>query len=59
VKVSRLLAVLERLQSDLPPAIALEPADALRSARGAMLLGGALPRLYGAAAARSRHRKVL
>jgi septal ring factor EnvC (AmiA/AmiB activator) len=59
VKVSRLLAVLERLQSDLPPAIALEPADALRSARGAMLLGGALPRVYGAAAALSRQLKVL
>jgi septal ring factor EnvC (AmiA/AmiB activator) len=59
VKVSRLLAVLERLQSDLPPAVALEPADALRSARGAMLLGGALPRVYGAAAALSRQLKVL
>lgn len=59
VKVSRLLAVLERLQSDLPPAIALEPADALRSARGVMLLGAALPRVYGAAAALSRQMKVL
>ena len=59
VEVSRLLAVLERLQSDLPPAVALEPADALRSARGAMLLGAALPRVYGAAAALSRQMMVL
>lgn len=51
VQVSHLIAILERLQSDLPPALALEPADALRSARGAMLLGGALPRIYAAAAA--------
>src|SRR5205823_3736800 len=58
-KVSRLLAVLERLQSDLPPALAVGPADALRSARGAMLLGAALPRVYGAAAALSRQLKAL
>ena len=51
VRVSHLLAVLERLQTDMPPAIALEPADALRSARGAMLLGATLPRVYGAASA--------
>ena len=51
VKVSHLLAVLERLQSDLPPAIALEPGDALRSTRGAMVLGASLPRIYRAAAA--------
>lgn len=54
VKVSHLLAVLERLQSDLPPAIALEPADALSSTRGAMVLGASLPRIYGAAAALAR-----
>lgn len=51
VRVAHLLAVLERLQSDLPPAIALEPDDALRSTRAAMVLGAALPRVYGAAAA--------
>jgi septal ring factor EnvC (AmiA/AmiB activator) len=54
LRVSHLLAVLERLQTDMPPAIALEPADALRSARGAMVLGAALPRVYGAAAALSK-----
>jgi murein hydrolase activator len=59
VQVSHLIAILERLQSDLPPALALEPADALRSARGAMLLGGALPRIYAAAATLSRQLKSL
>jgi septal ring factor EnvC (AmiA/AmiB activator) len=59
VRVSHLIAVLERLQSDLPPALALEPADALRSARGAMLLGGALPKIYQAAAEVSRQLRAL
>jgi septal ring factor EnvC (AmiA/AmiB activator) len=59
VRVSHLLAVLERLQSDLPPAVALEPADALRSARGAMLLGAALPQVYGAAASLARQLRML
>jgi septal ring factor EnvC (AmiA/AmiB activator) len=59
IHVARLVAVLERLQSDLPPALALEPADALRSARGTMVLGSALPRLYAAAAALSRQLRTL
>jgi murein hydrolase activator len=59
VRVSHLLAVLERLQSDLPPAVALEPADALRSARGAMVLGAALPQVYGAATALARQLRAL
>jgi septal ring factor EnvC (AmiA/AmiB activator) len=59
IHVARLIAVLERLQSDLPPAIALEPADALSSARGTMVLGSALPRLYAAAAALSRQLHTL
>jgi septal ring factor EnvC (AmiA/AmiB activator) len=50
VRVARLLGLLERVQSDYPPAIALEPADALKAARGAMVLGGSLPPLYSAAA---------
>lgn len=54
VRVAHLLAVLERLQQDMPPAIAIEPDDALGAARGAMLLGASLPRVYGAAAALSR-----
>ena len=47
--VSRLLAVLERLQQDMPPAMALKPDDALAASRGAMVLGAALPRVYVAA----------
>jgi len=59
VQVSHLLAVLERLQLDMPPAVALEPADALSASRGAMLLGASLPRLYGAAAALARQLEIL
>jgi septal ring factor EnvC (AmiA/AmiB activator) len=51
VQVARLLAVLERLQHDMPPVLALKPDDALGAARGAMLLGASLPRIYAAAAA--------
>ena len=54
VQVARLLAVLERLQHDMPPVLVLKPDDALGAARGAMLLGASLPRVYGAAAALSR-----
>jgi septal ring factor EnvC (AmiA/AmiB activator) len=59
IRVAHLLAVLERLQTDLPPAVALEPADALRSSRGAMVLGASLPRIYGAAAALARQLDAL
>ncbi|HSC20082.1 MAG TPA: peptidoglycan DD-metalloendopeptidase family protein [Rhizomicrobium sp.] len=58
-RLSRLLAVLERLQTDLPPAVALEPADALKASRGAMVLGSWLPQIYGAAAALSQQLKAL
>lgn len=51
VKVARLLAVLERLQHDMPPVIAYRANDALAAAHGAMLLGASLPRVYGEAAA--------
>ena len=54
VSVARLLAILERLQHDLPPAIALRPDDALSAARGAMLIGASLPEVYGQAATLSR-----
>ncbi len=50
VSVARLLAVLERLQHDVPPAMAVKPDDALGAARGAMLIGASLPQVYGAAA---------
>jgi len=48
--VARLLAVLERLQQDMPPVLVLKPDDALAASRGAMVLGAALPRIYKAAA---------
>jgi septal ring factor EnvC (AmiA/AmiB activator) len=54
VQVARLLAVLERLQQDMPPVLVMKSDDALGAARGAMLLGVSLPRVYGAAAALSR-----
>jgi septal ring factor EnvC (AmiA/AmiB activator) len=54
VAVTRLLAVLERLQHDMPPALALRPDDALAAARGSMLIGASLPPVYARAAALSR-----
>ena len=53
VSVSKLLAVLERLQHDVPPAMAVRPDDALAAARSAMLIGASLPRVYHDAAALS------
>lgn len=57
--VSRLLAVLERLQQDMPPAMALKPDDALAASRGAMVLGAALPRVYVAATDLARRVRAL
>ncbi len=54
VKVTRLLALLERLQHDAPPVLAISASDALASARQNMLLGASLPRVYGAAAKLAR-----
>ena len=59
VAVARLLAVIERLQHDTPPAIALKPGDALGAARGAMLVGASLPDVYGKAAALARRIETL
>src|SRR6185312_14241752 len=50
----RLLGVLERLQHDMPPALAMRPDDALGAARGAMLIGASLPPVYAQAARLSR-----
>lgn len=58
-EVAKLLAVLERLQSDMPPVIALRADDALGAARGAMLLGASLPRIYSAAAELSQRLQAL
>jgi septal ring factor EnvC (AmiA/AmiB activator) len=59
VSVARLLAVLERLQHDMPPAMAVRPDDALGAARGAMLIGASLPEVYGAASALVRRIEAL
>jgi septal ring factor EnvC (AmiA/AmiB activator) len=50
VKVGALLAILERMQHDMPPVMAIRPGDALAGAHTAMLLGATFPRLYQAAA---------
>lgn len=49
--VYRVLGVLERLQHDAPPAMAVDSDDALTAARSAMLIGATFPRLYREAAA--------
>jgi septal ring factor EnvC (AmiA/AmiB activator) len=59
VSVARLLAVIERLQHDTPPAMVLRPDDALGAARGAMLIGASLPDVYGQAAALARRIEIL
>jgi septal ring factor EnvC (AmiA/AmiB activator) len=50
VSVGKLLAILERMQHDMPPAIVLRADDALSAARGAMLIGASVPNVYKAAA---------
>ncbi len=50
ISVTKLLAILERLQHDMPPALAVRPDDALAAARGSMLVGASLPPLYAEAA---------
>ncbi len=59
IAVTRLLAVLERLQHDMPPALALRPDDALGAARGSMLIGASLPPVYARAAALARRIEAL
>ncbi len=59
IRVARLIAVLERLQHDMPPVIVLKADDALGATHGAMLLGASLPKIYGAAAALSRRLEAL
>jgi septal ring factor EnvC (AmiA/AmiB activator) len=50
ISVTKLLAILERLQHDMPPALAVRPDDALAAARASMLVGASLPPLYAQAA---------
>jgi septal ring factor EnvC (AmiA/AmiB activator) len=59
ISVTKLLAILERLQHDMPPALAVRPDDALAAARGAMLVGASLPPVYAEAARVARRIDVL
>jgi septal ring factor EnvC (AmiA/AmiB activator) len=58
-KVARLLAVLQRLDADVPPALVVKPEDSLAATRGAMQLGTVLPALYTEAASLSKQLKLL
>ena len=53
VAITKLLGVLERLQHDMPPALAMHPDDALGAVRGSMLIGASLPPVYARAASLS------
>ena len=59
ISVTRLLAVLERLQHDMPPALAVRPDDALAAARSSMLVGASLPPIYAQAAGLARRIETL
>lgn len=54
VAVGKLLAILERMQHDMPPAIVFRPDDAVAAVRSAMLIGASVPNVYNAAAALAR-----
>jgi septal ring factor EnvC (AmiA/AmiB activator) len=58
-RVVHLLAVLQRLNADEPPALAIHPGDSLAAARGAMQLGATLPPIYAQAAALAKEVKRL
>jgi septal ring factor EnvC (AmiA/AmiB activator) len=48
--ISHLLAVLQRLDADKPPALALRPDDSLAAVRGTLQVGAMLPPVYEQAA---------
>jgi septal ring factor EnvC (AmiA/AmiB activator) len=58
-QVAHLLAVLQRLSAEEPPALALRPDDSLTAARGTMQLGAMLPPVYEQAAALAKRLKAL
>jgi septal ring factor EnvC (AmiA/AmiB activator) len=58
-EVAGLVAVLQRMQHDMPPVIALRADDALGAAHSSMLIGATLPRIYEAAAELSRKLQLL
>jgi septal ring factor EnvC (AmiA/AmiB activator) len=59
VAITKLLGILERLQHDMPPALATHPDDALGAVRGSMLIGASLPPVYARAASLSRRIEAL
>jgi len=59
VAITKLLGILERLQHDMPPALAMHPDDALGAVRGSMLIGASLPPIYARAASLSRRIEAL
>jgi len=59
VAITKLLGILERLQHDMPPALAMHPDDALGAVRGSMLIGASLPPVYARAARLSRRIEAL
>jgi septal ring factor EnvC (AmiA/AmiB activator) len=58
-KVAHLLAVLQRLDADMPPALAIRPEDSLSAVRSTMQLGTVLPPVYDQAAALAKRLKTL
>lgn len=58
-QVSNVLAALERISLNPPPALIVDPSDALGSARGAMLISAILPQLRAKAEAVSADLKAL
>ena len=58
-RVAHLLAVLQRLDTEEPPALTLRPERSLTAARSAMQMGAMLPPVYQQAAALARQLKTL
>jgi len=58
-RVAHLLAVLQRLQTDQPPALALRPDDSLAAVRGTLQMGAMLPPVYQEATYLAKQLKTL
>jgi septal ring factor EnvC (AmiA/AmiB activator) len=58
-EVADLVAVLQRMQHDMPPVLAFRADDALAAAHSSMLIGAALPRIYSAAVDLAQRVQVL
>ena len=57
--VTHLLAVLQRLQAEQPPALVLRPDDSLAAVRGTIQMGAMLPPVYGQAAELAKRLRIL